>query len=331
MLRSNSTAKCVHGFWFYGDSPDFQEPPLDHFTCQYCALHSLCCNYMLIIWLWLCSDLQDEPTACVTHQGNGSLCPASTAPGQTTRNAPATWLLSRESNRKCVQPFGLVSCLLAVRHCLSSIASLLPTELVLPLQGVFKRLHVIYTVGYSISLASLLVAVFILCYYKWVGEAARQHSAARHAGKWLEWQLKKCDILSSPQTPLLHPQLHSRQSVYLLHMSSHQHFCERRSSPQHIQQWSWPRVHRTEAPHGEMLHWHDQFSVMWSTPFQLRTSHYEDWGSVETKTSVRFIRQSMGCSMITRPVTVIRVREVTRTLKRKDSGASGEWNLASVT
>lgn len=48
-------------------------------------------------------------------------------------------------------------------------------------QGVFKRLHVIYTVGYSISLASLLVAVFILCYYKWVGEAARQHSAERSA------------------------------------------------------------------------------------------------------------------------------------------------------
>lgn len=37
-----------------------------------------------------------------------------------------------------------------------------------PFQGVFKRLHVIYTVGYSISLASLLVAVLILCYYKWV-------------------------------------------------------------------------------------------------------------------------------------------------------------------
>uniref|UniRef100_H3DNL7 Parathyroid hormone/parathyroid hormone-related peptide receptor n=1 Tax=Tetraodon nigroviridis TaxID=99883 RepID=H3DNL7_TETNG len=31
---------------------------------------------------------------------------------------------------------------------------------------VFKRLHLMYTVGYSISLASLLVAVFILCYFK---------------------------------------------------------------------------------------------------------------------------------------------------------------------
>ncbi|XP_029693843.1 parathyroid hormone/parathyroid hormone-related peptide receptor-like isoform X2 [Takifugu rubripes] len=31
---------------------------------------------------------------------------------------------------------------------------------------VFKRLHLMYTVGYSVSLASLLVAVFILCYFK---------------------------------------------------------------------------------------------------------------------------------------------------------------------
>ncbi|XP_015231453.1 PREDICTED: parathyroid hormone/parathyroid hormone-related peptide receptor-like isoform X2 [Cyprinodon variegatus] len=31
---------------------------------------------------------------------------------------------------------------------------------------VFQRLHLMYTVGYSISLASLLVAIFILCYFK---------------------------------------------------------------------------------------------------------------------------------------------------------------------
>lgn len=37
---------------------------------------------------------------------------------------------------------------------------------VLP-QKVFERLHLMYTVGYSISLASLLVAVSILCYFKW--------------------------------------------------------------------------------------------------------------------------------------------------------------------
>lgn len=152
----------------------FSNPTLGHFMCQYPYMHSQCGNYMLILWLWLCSDLQDEPTVCATQQGDGSLCPASTAPGQTTRNAPATWLLSRESNRKCATPFGFVSFLLVVSHCLSSIVSLLPTELVFPLQGVFKRLHVIYTVGYSISLASLLVAVFILCYYKWVGEAVRR-------------------------------------------------------------------------------------------------------------------------------------------------------------
>ncbi|KAM7381714.1 hypothetical protein PAMA_012517 [Pampus argenteus] len=33
-------------------------------------------------------------------------------------------------------------------------------------EKVFKRLHLMYTVGYSISLASLLVAVSILCYFK---------------------------------------------------------------------------------------------------------------------------------------------------------------------
>ncbi|XP_077482415.1 parathyroid hormone/parathyroid hormone-related peptide receptor-like isoform X2 [Stigmatopora argus] len=33
-------------------------------------------------------------------------------------------------------------------------------------EEVFERLHLMYTVGYSISLASLLVAVFILCYFK---------------------------------------------------------------------------------------------------------------------------------------------------------------------
>ncbi|KAI4894709.1 hypothetical protein NFI96_034354, partial [Prochilodus magdalenae] len=35
-------------------------------------------------------------------------------------------------------------------------------------EEVFKRLHLMYTTGYSISLASLLVAVFILCYFKYV-------------------------------------------------------------------------------------------------------------------------------------------------------------------
>ncbi|XP_077359882.1 LOW QUALITY PROTEIN: parathyroid hormone 3 receptor [Festucalex cinctus] len=33
-------------------------------------------------------------------------------------------------------------------------------------EKVFERLHLMYTVGYSVSLASLLVAVFILCYFK---------------------------------------------------------------------------------------------------------------------------------------------------------------------
>ncbi|MEQ2270400.1 hypothetical protein XENORESO_020794 [Xenotaenia resolanae] len=33
-------------------------------------------------------------------------------------------------------------------------------------EKVFQRLHLMYTVGYSISLASLLVAISILCYFK---------------------------------------------------------------------------------------------------------------------------------------------------------------------
>ena len=33
---------------------------------------------------------------------------------------------------------------------------------------VFRRLHMMYTVGYSISLLCLLVAVFTLCYFKYV-------------------------------------------------------------------------------------------------------------------------------------------------------------------
>lgn len=144
-------------------------------------MRSQCGNYMVIIYLWLWSDLQDKPTAFATHQGDGSLCPASTAPGRTTRNAPATGLLSREWNMKCV---GFESCLLFVHHYLSSIVSLHPC---VSFQGIFKRLHVIYTVGYSISLASLLVAVFILCYYKWVREAAGQCSAARSVRKLHEW------------------------------------------------------------------------------------------------------------------------------------------------
>ncbi len=35
-------------------------------------------------------------------------------------------------------------------------------------QEVFHRLYLIYTVGYSISLGSLMVAVVILGYFRWV-------------------------------------------------------------------------------------------------------------------------------------------------------------------
>lgn len=38
-----------------------------------------------------------------------------------------------------------------------------------PAQEVFDRLGMIYTVGYSMSLASLTVAVLILAYFRWAG------------------------------------------------------------------------------------------------------------------------------------------------------------------
>lgn len=46
----------------------------------------------------------------------------------------------------------------------------LPLTLVSPrAQEVFDRLGMIYTVGYSASLASLTVAVLILAYFRWAG------------------------------------------------------------------------------------------------------------------------------------------------------------------
>lgn len=72
-----------------------------------------------------------------------------------------TYLNSNYRSQEVVQaPDCLLSFVFQTPLSLESLKSLV----LLP--QVFKRLHLMYTVGYSISLASLLVAVFILCYFK---------------------------------------------------------------------------------------------------------------------------------------------------------------------
>lgn len=123
------------------------------------------------------SLLQGEPTASVTHQGAGSRCPVSTAHGLTILNVPHTWLPTTGVWRRYVHvsnvhmyvffPYNISPCVqlpwCPMCYC---ICTFWVFFFLLLLQKVFERLHLMYTVGYSISLASLLVAVSILCYFK---------------------------------------------------------------------------------------------------------------------------------------------------------------------
>lgn len=127
-----------------------------------------CCVYVLAVTVSCTSVTQGEPTVIVMHRGSGSRCPLSTALGLTTPNAPHTWPPTRGVKRRCVYMsrcvqtvYDLVvgnAMLFFLRSCLRWSYALF--------QKVFERLHLMYTVGYSISLASLLVAVSILSYFK---------------------------------------------------------------------------------------------------------------------------------------------------------------------
>lgn len=50
-------------------------------------------------------------------------------------------------------------------------------------QEVFDRLGMIYTVGYSVSLASLTIAVLILAYFRWAGQEV---AFGEGGGQWIK-------------------------------------------------------------------------------------------------------------------------------------------------
>lgn len=140
-----------------------------------------CFGYLLCVTQ--CSGLQGERTASVMHRGAGSRCPVSTAPGPTTPSAPHTWPPTTGVKKRYVSAYMSTSMVLSPTDCCndsilnlnSALLCLCGVQILLHLhtlsaffllQKVFQRLHLMYTVGYSISLASLLVAVSILCYFK---------------------------------------------------------------------------------------------------------------------------------------------------------------------
>lgn len=75
----------------------------------------------------------------------------------------------------------------------------------------FDRLGMIYTVGYSMSLASLTVAVLILAYFRWAGQGAgggEEGQSRVRGGAWFRVGLEGSRVRAS-LLPLhwLHPPL----------------------------------------------------------------------------------------------------------------------------